>query len=286
MQGEENQQTPSNPAEQWQKIQPGLRKLVSPRGPWFQFRDPYNFEWNTYELMIHDLPAGLAGLRILQIADLHCRNYWTSTYDKVIQRVQADPPDLILFSGDMVEDKLNPAPVLRLIRKFVSSLKANLGIYAVRGNHDLHFARPSLVGTPCKLIDGQVHTLSKNGAKLELIGLPGPERENLTDDFLKTIPPKRENIPRIVLSHYPDNIRKLEAHHPDVYLAGHTHGGQICLPFGIPIIRHDSLPQQLCRGVHRLAHSWFVISRGLGFSEAPIRIFCPAEVIELRLVSG
>ena len=50
-----------------------------------------------------------------------------------------------------------------------------------------------------------------------------------------------------------------------------------------PLIRHDSLPQELCRGVHRLAHSWFVVSRGLGFSSWRFRVFCPAEVIELRL---
>lgn len=275
-----------NPSDHWLPIQPGLRRLQSPRGPWFQFRDVVGFEWNTYELMIHNLPPALTGFRILQIADVHCRTYWTSAYNQLINRVRSDPPDLLLFSGDIVEDKLNPTPALPLIRRFVSSFKSNLGIFAVRGNHDLRLTASSFVGTPYRLIDGQRLLLNSHGAEIELIGLPGPEREDLHDSFLNTLPPKESHIPRIILSHYPDHIRKLEKHHPDIYLAGHTHGGQICLPLGIPIIRHDSLPQELSRGVHRLAHSWFIVSRGFGFSETPVRIFCPAEVIELRLIAG
>jgi uncharacterized protein len=276
----------ARPGEEWVAVQPGLRRMRSARGPWFQFRDVSGFEWNTYELMIHNLPAALTGFRILQIADVHCRNYWTLGYDQLIGRIRSDPPDVILFSGDMVEDKLNPAPALPIIRRFINSLKSRLGLFAVRGNHDILLQQASFVGTPYRLIDGRRMILTSHGAELELIGLQGPERESLNDESLATIPPKQAGVPRIVLSHYPDHIRKLEKYHPDLYLAGHTHGGQICLPGGIPIIRHDSLPQELCRGVHRLAHSWFVVSRGFGFSETPVRIFCPAEVIELRLIAG
>src|ERR1039457_3411219 len=178
-------------------VQPGLRRLRSPRGPWFQFRDMTSFEWNTYELMIHNLPAALTGFRILQIADVHCRNYWTPSYDVLIDRVRAIPPDVILFSGDIVEDKHNPTPALPIIRRFINAQKSRLGLFAVRGNHDIHLSQPSFVGTPYRLIDAQRILLNSHGAQLELIGLPGPERETLHDDFLTTIPPRQTHIPRI-----------------------------------------------------------------------------------------
>jgi predicted MPP superfamily phosphohydrolase len=66
-------------------------------------------------------------------------------------------------------------------------------------------------------------------------------------------------------------------------LAGHTHGGQACLPGGIPIIRHDTLPRRYCRGVNRLFDTWLVVSRGMGFATRQFRVFCPAEVVELVL---
>jgi predicted MPP superfamily phosphohydrolase len=279
-----------NAAEQWIDVRPGLRRLVTPRGSWFQYKDAAGFEWNTYELAIPHLPAGLNGFRILQVADVHCWKQWQRAYDELIERVRADEPDLMLFTGDMVDDIWKPLPALPTARRLLNSLRAKLGLFGVRGNHDMKVRPASLTGTPLKLIDGQRVVLETGSGEVELIGLPGPEREDLSDAFLRSLPPKQPGVPRIMVSHYPDHIRRIEPLGPeigpDVYLAGHTHGGQVCLPGGIPILRHDSLPQELCRGVHRLAHCWFVVSRGLGFSGYRFRVFCPAEVVELRLVSS
>ncbi len=57
------------------------------------------------------------------------------------------------------------------------------------------------------------------------------------------------------------------------------------MPGGIPIIKHDTLPRRHCSGVHRFGDSWLVVSRGMGFSSYPIRIFCPAEVVEVVIKS-
>jgi uncharacterized protein len=276
----------SRSGEHWKTIRSGLRQKVTPRGPWLQYFDAVGFEWNTFELAIHELPAALHGFRILQLADVHVRTYWPSAYDDLIDHVRADVPDLILFTGDMVQDKLNPAPALPIARRLVSALSARCGLYAIRGNHDLSIWQTSFVGTPLRFIDGQRLLLNSNGANVELIGVPGPERKNLTDEFIATIPAKTPRVPRIMMSHFPDHIRRLESLGPDVYMAGHTHGGQVCLPFGWPIMRHDSLPVEMSKGVHRLAHSWFIVSRGFGFSDTPVRLFCPAEVVEMRLIAG
>ena len=92
-------------------------------------------------------------------------------------------------------------------------------------------------------------------------------------------------MPRIVLCHFPDLFPAARHLEPDLYLAGHTHGGQVCLPGGFPLLTHDRVPRRFCKGIHRIDKTWFIVSRGLGFSGPPIRLFCPAEAMELTLVT-
>ena len=70
----------------------------------------------------------------------------------------------------------------------------------------------------------------------------------------------------------------------DFFLAGHTHGGQICLPGGRPIITHDGMPRGQCKGVFRMDGTWYVVSRGFGFAGIPVRVNCPPEVGEVEMV--
>jgi predicted MPP superfamily phosphohydrolase len=107
----------------------------------------------------------------------------------------------------------------------------------------------------------------------------------LNVDEIARIPSKGENTLRIAMSHYPDALRRIGRLEADLFLTGHTHGGQICLPGRIPIIKHDSLPRPYCTGVHRVDDTWLVVNRGIGFTTLPIRVFCPSEVIEIKVLS-
>ena len=80
-----------------------------------------------------------------------------------------------------------------------------------------------------------------------------------------------------------DAIHRLGRLRPDVMLAGHTHGGQISLPGRVPIFKHDSLPRHMCQGVHETENGVLVVSRGIGHTVLPIRLFAPPQVIELVL---
>jgi hypothetical protein len=123
-------------------------------------------------------------------------------------------------------------------------------------------------------------------ATIELIGLPGVDRRDLDRGFVDAVPPRGATPPgtlRIVLSHFPDHLRRTEVLRPDLFLAGHTHGGQVCLPGMVPIIKHDSLPRPLTTGVHRVGPTWLVVTRGLGTTTLPLRVFCPPEVMEIVL---
>lgn len=256
------------------------------RRPWLELGGPRGFHWSRYELPVPGLPTQFQGLRILHLSDLHIKKKWRSQFDELISRIGQEAPDLILITGDFVESKHNHSAALPHVLRLVAELKAPLGCFGTLGNHDRYSLEPELDGSGVMIIEGRRHVIERDEAQLELIGLPGVEREDLTIEVLDRFPPRQFGVPRIVLSHFPDHLRKAAALRPDLFLAGHTHGGQVCLPGGYPILRHDSLPRRLCRGVHRVANTWLVVTRGLGSTDLPIRLFCPPQVIELTLTRG
>jgi predicted MPP superfamily phosphohydrolase len=253
------------------------------RGPWLQVYTPWRFEWNRYELPIPGLPQPLNGLRIVHLTDVHLRPTWRRVYDEVLERIGASKPDLILISGDLIEHKFNHRPTLPVVERFAERLHARLGVHAILGNHDGDLLGGYLHRFGLNLINGRIARPCHAQAPVEIVGMPGVTRGDAEEGFLAQVPPHESGSLRIVMSHYPDAIQHVGAIRPDLLLTGHTHGGQVCLPGGWPIIRHSALPRRLCRGVHRINDTWLVVGRGLGFATHQIRVFCPAEVIELEL---
>jgi uncharacterized protein len=252
-------------------------------GPFLQLFSAKGFEWTIAQIPIPALPDELDGFRILHISDIHARRRWDPAYDDLIGRVLSDPPDLIAFTGDYVENKHDHRRTLPIVRRLVNSLKSRLGAVTILGNHDGDLLGPPLASLNVTPIDHRRLTLHSGSATLELIGIAGVERRDFDREFLQSLGNKPPNTVRIAMCHYPDLIRRCRFLGADLFLAGHTHGGQVCMPGRVPIIRHDSLPARLIHGIHRAYDTWLVVNRGLGFSALPIRLFCPAEVIEIHL---
>jgi predicted MPP superfamily phosphohydrolase len=268
----------------WQTIGYGIRRQRRPDGPWFQYVDPVGYEWNVVEIAVDGLPAAMNGYRILHVSDIHCWPEWLTSYDDLADRVAADPPDLILNTGDYVEEVDNPWPSVPTARKFLSKLPAKYGHFGVFGNHDENLIRADFLRCSLRFIDGERTLVESPRGRIELIGMPGYDRAALDPAWVESLPPRTPGVPRVVLSHYPDHVRRLRGIQVDLLLSGHTHGGQVNLPGRIPVIRHDSLPMSQFLGLHRIGRTCLVVNRGFGFSTAGIRVFCPSEVIEIRLV--
>jgi uncharacterized protein len=254
--------------------------------PWMQVCPPQVIECKSFELTVEGLPAALQGIRITHLSDCHLRRSWHPGYEFLIQRLNANPPDLLLLTGDFVDSKRNPYPAIPQVRRLLAGLPRGCHTFAIVGNHDDYAVAYELRDLGIPFLDGKWTTISVKGASIELIGLPGARRFELERAFLRRIPGKQKGIPRIVLSHFPDHLRHTSELAADLLLAGHTHGGQMCLPGKIPLMWHDSLPCRLSRGVHKVNGTWLVVSRGLGHTGLPFRVFCPPEMIELRLRGG
>ena len=255
--------------------------------PWLQTSRSPRFEWSRHDLPIAGLPASLDGLRVVHLTDIHALPPWRGAYDRLIARLADDPPDLVLVTGDVVEDKFDHRPALPTVERLMRAIAplSRLGTWAIAGNHDGDLLAARLPGWGVNLLDGRLARLAAaDGTAVELLGLRGVDRRDLSPDWLAALPPKRPGAVRLALSHYPDHVRRLDGASVDVTFAGHTHGGQVCLPGGRPLLTHDSLPRAMSAGVHRYGDGWLVVGRGFGFSKYPVRAFCPAEVVEVRLV--
>jgi predicted MPP superfamily phosphohydrolase len=267
------------------------RALASRRGidwaagwRWLEFFPPRNIEWGNVQLSIPSLPAALEGLRIVHLSDLHLRTRWPAAYDGMLARIRQNPPDLLLFTGDFVDDKNNHRPAMPLVRKMVDGWAAGVGRFAIHGNHDSYAIGAELAPTGVQFMDGRrAIAQTPRGGRVELIGLPGRRRHELSRAFLARMPAKEPGTLRIVLSHFPDHLRRTGALDADLFLAGHTHGGQVCLPTGRPILTHDTLPAPWATGIHRVGQTWLVVSRGLGTTGLPVRAFCAPQVVEMTL---
>jgi uncharacterized protein len=250
--------------------------------PWLEIGRIRTLRFPRYELAIRDLPPALAGMRIVHLSDLHIHRTWMPAWDQLHAWLAASPPDLILVTGDWVDDKHDHRPALPLLERFVGGLHARLGVWGILGNHDSDLLPLRAGDVRVRKLFNERVTLEHDDARLDLIGLHGVHPLDALDAPLHDLVGTRDgNAVRIVLSHFPSRAVELAEMDVDLVLAGHTHGGQVCLPGGVPIITHDPLPKRFARGAHRLGNTWLVTSRGCGFSKLPIRVFCPADVREL-----
>lgn len=256
------------------------------RSSWLEVLRLRNFDWTRMTLPVRAVPASVAALRMVHLSDIHLRYAWEPAYTRLHEELAADPPDLIFLTGDVIDNRRDHRPAMPLVERFLSGLRSRLGIFAILGNHDTYALGEDMRKLGVQMIGGQQRIVEVEEAELELIGLPGLRRHHLPTHFARRFAAPQEDRPRVVLGHFPDHVLLTPELRADIYLAGHTHGGQVCLPSGFAPMRHDTLPRHQCKGAHRINGTWLVVSRGLGFSQARIRMFCPAEAGEIRLVSA
>lgn len=258
-----------------------VRTEIIRKGSWLQFFTPHGFAWRRFHVPLVGVAKSLNGLKIIHLTDLHFRAYWGKAYDQVLQAIADSKPDLIFITGDFVESKWDRSPALPFVKRFINGLEARAGIYGVLGNHDTDFMPRHLADTKMTLLYRSHAELHAHNGMVELIGAPGAGRIDLDDEFLNHLPPHQAGALRIMLAHYPDQVKRVTRLKPQLMFAGHTHGGQVCFPNGAPLLTHDALPKSQSHGIHKFDETYLVVGRGLGFSTLPVRAFCPAEVIEV-----
>ncbi|KYQ92375.1 hypothetical protein DLAC_06342 [Tieghemostelium lacteum] len=268
-------------------------------------------------------------ISLVQISDIHYDHHPIRISDnfmtKVIATVNNLKPDIVVITGDLVQ--CDPEPIHDLLNKHLSKINSKYGIYCILGNHDYkkehgsQYIKDVLANSNIKLLVNEVcWPFGRGDGKLQLSGLGDMNKRR--NDF--NLEPIREdlldpNTPRLVLSHNPDSHVKFKEFNVDLILSGHTHGGQICLPNGKPIIpildrfvrlipkrilTMVSYPRgvvknwELASGLIKLRDlpsnssttssnpprsSYIYVNRGLA-THPPLRLFCDPEITHITLL--
>ena len=158
-------------------------------------------------------------------------------------------------------------------------------VYGILGNHDTIRMVPGLEALDIRLLLNESVTLDRDGAGFHLAGIDDPHYYR-ADNLEKATDGLPLDDVRILLAHSPEIYRNAAYSGFDLMLSGHTHGGQICLPGGIPMMCNARCPRAFCAGPWRYRGMQGYTSRGSGVSVVDVRLNCPPEVTLHRLRSG
>jgi predicted MPP superfamily phosphohydrolase len=229
------------------------------------------------------LPEGFCGFKILHLTDLHADGL-VGLADAISERIQGLEVDLAVMTGDYRFDVRGPCHnIYPPVERILKSVNARLGVVGVLGNHDVSEEIEALEGLGVRMLINQALELRRGQDSAWVIGLDDPHYYGCDDlpGALKGVPSEAF---KILLVHTPEVIEAAEAYGVDLYLCGHTHGGQVCLPLIGPIVYSANCPRAYARGVWKYKNVQGYTSPGVGTSGVPVRFFCPPEIglLELR----
>ena len=242
------------------------------------------------------LSPALDGLSIVHLSDFHFTGRVGKAYFREVVRTSNElQPDLVAVTGDLVD---TPACV-DWIPDTLGQLTARHGVFFILGNHDRRSGDvPGLrrLIEQCGLVDlgGRQRQIEINGQPVWLAGneLPwmnGPVGNGQASSVCETPEPAACGVAvvapplRIVLAHSPDQLAWARAQDADVMLAGHTHGGQVCIPPLGAIFSPSVCGVKYISGVYYLPPTILHVTRGIS-GDAPVRWNCPPEIARLKLV--
>jgi hypothetical protein len=245
----------------------------------------------TYQKLTNPKLHNTKPLRVLHLGDLHIERI-TGREIKLNQLVESLHPDLILFSGDILNLSYQQDPrAWQDARKVMSEWKAPLGVYAVSGSSAVDIAEnmPALMeGLPIHWLRDEKVSINFGQDCLELVGVTCNHRPYLDGPRLNTLMEQTNGHFNLLLHHSPDLAAYASNAGIDLQLSGHTHGGQIRLPLYGAIVTGSLYNKKFESGRYQVANMNLYVTHGLGMEgcAAPrVRFLCPPEII-LWEISG
>lgn len=228
------------------------------------------------------LPEAFDGYRILYLTDLHLDGL-QGLSEKLIDVVQNIDVDLCLLGGDLRMKLYGPmAPSVRELRKVTAQLKAADGILGVLGNHDCIEMIPDMEEAGVVMLINEAWPIERDQRRIWVAGVDDPHYYRLDDAAYacREIPDKDFTI---FLAHSPEAYKQAQQQKADLYLCGHTHGGQVCLADHRPILSNSRAPRDTAVGEWRFEEMIGYTSTGVGASSIPVRFNCRGEVCLITL---
>jgi len=224
-----------------------------------------------------NLPAAFRGYRILHLSDLHIEAIpdGCESLRRILLGIQAD---LCVVTGDFRFGTSGASDeAIQLLKKLFEGLAYADGVFAVLGNHDGHDLIEGLEEIGVRTLVNEAVCIERGGDSLALAGVDDPHYFKLHDvkKALAGVEPERF---KILLAHSPEIAEEATREGVSFYLCGHSHGGQICLPNGQPILANLRCSRRLFSGAWHEAGMHGYTSHGTGSSGVPVRFFSRPEI--------
>jgi len=228
-----------------------------------------------------NLPASAAGFTIVQLTDVHIGPSLGEAFAaKVVDRVNALEPDLIVLTGDLIDGRVSYlAPEVAPL----AGLRAKHGVFAVTGNHEYYWNANEWIA--------HFTSLGMKYLRNEHVEMPGFTLAGVDDshamgpghgeDVAKAVANRDPALPVVLLAHHPSTIARAAPAGVDVQLSGHTHGGQL-----LPLGWLSRLFEPQVAGLAKHGKTWMYVSEGTGFWGPPLRVGTSCEITQITLASA
>lgn len=250
---------------------------------------------SKYSYESSNIPQEFDGYRIVQISDLHNKEFGQNNA-WLLRLISKQDPDMIVITGDLIDSN---HPDFSATLNFAKEAGSYAPVFFISGNHESYIDQTDyqsylsdLKTCGVTILDDRAQTIKYGNSVINLIGLADPEMQDSLLSNGKS--PRNEVIKQFVRT---DTVNIVLSHRPELFeyyadvgfnlvLSGHAHGGQ----FRFPMIGGVYAPNQgffpkYTKGIYRLADTEMVVSRGLGNSNFPLRLFNFPEVVVVDLMS-
>ena len=241
------------------------------------------FVTRKVEIPVRGLAPELDGYTIAQLSDLHIGAFtplwWAKRWVTAANEAAAD---LVVVTGDMVTSGV---AFHEDIAELIGGLRAKDGTYVIMGNHDYFGEGEPLVtllrATGAHVLRNEGVVLERDGGRLFLAGMDDTwtKRANLE----ASLAARPEGVATVLLAHDPDRFPHAVKRHVEVVLSGHTHGGQIAMPFLGRFINASKLAHQYHVGIYEDGDSTLYVHPGLGTTGPPMRLGVAPEIALIKL---
>jgi len=238
-----------------------------------------------YDYINTEIPVDFDGFRILQVSDLHNKEFGKDQ-EILVSLTKEIAPDIIVVTGDLIDSNHTD---IKAAMDYISQAVLIAPVYFVTGNHEIWSEQYTVLAVELVkygviILDNKSIILTKNGAEISLIGLPDGD---VISKESETVFDSAGKIFCILLSHRPELLNEYAQENVDLVFAGHAHGGQFRIPFlGGLFAPNQGLFPKYTSGVYTDADTTMIVSRGLGNSVIPVRVFNRPELVVVTLREG
>jgi uncharacterized protein len=241
-----------------------------------------NIQCNKVEISFDQLPKNFNMFRILHLSDLHIDGN-PFMLEPLIKEISKHEFDICLITGDFrfnTHGKISG--VIDPLKKLLEAIDAPMGVYATLGNHDSQAMVPVFEEMGIHMLVNESVKIKKGNDEIVLTGIDDVHYY-YTDHAIHAMEQSPEGF-KIALVHSPEMFDIAAENNYMLYLCGHTHAGQICLPSGKPVFKHLYTGKNLTKGLWKYNQLTGYTSAGCGTSGIPVRFNCKGEITLFTLL--